>query len=301
MGRFLGAARLERRGGPRATRRGDQAAGAEIATALRHAPRALRCTLRSRQLAPERELDFIPGKREWADFDPTATANAIYLLDVPEALDRAAVERTFDKYLADWRAKRSGAVPPGRTTRRMKSASSARWCGLGRRDAALELLRFFLSDRRPQPWNQWPEIAWRDRKAPAHVGDLPHTWISAEYVLAVRSLFAYEREADRALVLGAGLAPEWIDGAGVRVSAMPTLYGALSYSLRRLDDGTVRCESAPAYARRWIILRAAARMRRCAARESTVSPRPTSTASRWSSAIPLRRSSSPPSRPGARR
>jgi hypothetical protein len=42
--------------------------------------------------------------------------------------------------------------------------------------------------------------------------------------------------------LAAGLAPEWIEGEGVRVKAMPTLYGALSYSLRRLEDGALRFE-----------------------------------------------------------
>ncbi len=186
-----------------------------------------------------RKLDFIPGSAEWADFDPTATANALYLLDVPVGLDRAAVERTFDLYLVDWRSKRAPD-----STSQSYTPYEIRIIGalvrLGRREAALELLRFFLSDRRPQAWNQWPEIAWRDRRAPAHVGDLPHTWISAEYVLAVRSLFAYEREADRALVVAAGLAPEWIEGEGVHVRAMPTLYGALSYSLRRTDARTAR-------------------------------------------------------------
>ena len=186
-----------------------------------------------------RGLDFIPGSAEWADFDPTATANAIYLFDVPDGLDRAAVERTFDKYLADWRAKRSGQVVAANYTPYEIRIIGA-LVRLGRRDAALELLRFFLSDRRPPPWNQWPEIAWRDHKAPAHVGDLPHTWIAAEYVLAVRSLFAYEIEAQCNLVLAAGLAPEWLDGAGVEVKAMPTLYGALSYSLRRIDARTLR-------------------------------------------------------------
>jgi hypothetical protein len=186
-----------------------------------------------------RKLDFIPGSVEWADFDPTATANAIYLLDVPTGLDRAAVERTFDSYLADWRSKRSaGSTSQSYTPYEIRIIGAL--VRLGRRDAALELLRFFLSDRRPPAWNQWPEIAWRDRKAPAHVGDLPHTWISAEYVLAVRSLFAYERESDRVLVLAAGLASEWIEGDGVQVRAMPTLYGALSYSLRRIDARTVR-------------------------------------------------------------
>jgi F5/8 type C domain-containing protein len=188
-----------------------------------------------------RSLDFIPGSVEWADFDPTATANAIYLLDVPEGIDRAALERTFDKYLDDWRARRSGALDsPNYTPYEIRIIGAL--VRLGRRDAALELLRFFLADRRPPPWNQWPEIAWRDRKAPAHVGDLPHTWISAEYVLAVRSLFAYEREADGTLILGAGLAPEWIEGKGVEVTSMRTLYGELSYSLRRADAHTLRCD-----------------------------------------------------------
>jgi hypothetical protein len=189
----------------------------------------------------QRNLDFIPGSIEWADFDPTATANAIYLLDVPDGLDRNAIERTFDKYLADWRSKRSGAVAWANYTPYEIRIIGA-LVRLGRREAALELLRFFLSDRRPQPWNQWPEIAWRDHRAPAHVGDLPHTWIAAEYVLAVRSLFAYERDADRSLVLAAGLAPEWIEGPGVRVNEMRTLYGTLSYSLRRVDSATLRFE-----------------------------------------------------------
>ena len=144
----------------------------------------------------QRNLDFIPGSIEWADFDPTATANAIYLHDVPDQLNRKAVDRTFDKYLTDWRDKRSGAVASASYTPYEIRIIGA-LVRLGQRDAALELLKFFLSDRRPPPWNQWPEIAWRDHKAPAHIGDLPHTWIAAEYVLAVRTLIAYEREADR--------------------------------------------------------------------------------------------------------
>jgi F5/8 type C domain len=189
----------------------------------------------------QRQLAFIPGSIEWADFDPTATANAIYLLDVPAELNREAVERTFDVYLADWRSKRSGALEARNYTPYEIRIIGA-FVRLGRRDAALELLRFFLSDRRPLAWNQWPEIAWRDHKAPAHIGDLPHTWIAAEYVLAVRSLFAYERESDESLILAAGLAPEWIEGSGVQVNKMPTLHGDLSYSLRRLDPQTLRFE-----------------------------------------------------------
>jgi hypothetical protein len=188
-----------------------------------------------------RGLSFIPGSIEWADFDPTATANALYLHDVPGGLDRGAVDHTFDVYLADWRGKRSGAVQWANYTPYEIRIIGA-MVRLGRRDDALELLRFFLADRRPLAWNQWPEIAWHDTAAPAHIGDVPHTWIAGEFVLAVRCLFAYEREADRALILGAGLAAEWIEGAGVRVTDMPTLYGTLSYSLSRIDAMSLRLE-----------------------------------------------------------
>jgi len=85
------------------------------------------------------------------------------------------------------------------------------------------------------------------------MGDLPHTWIAAEYVLAVRSLFGYEREFDRALVLAAGLAPQWIDGSGVQVDRMPTLYGKLSYLLRRVDDETLRFDIGSAIAAKLIL------------------------------------------------
>ena len=194
-----------------------------------------------------RKLDFIPASIEWADFDPTATANAVAFLDVADGLDSKAVEHTFDRYLSDWRRRRSGALEWEKY-----SPYEIRIIGalvrLGRREEALELLRFFLSDRRPPAWNQWPEIAWRDRRAPAHVGDLPHTWVAAEYVLAVRSLFAYERSHDRTLVVAAGLAPEWTRGPGVDVHEMPTLHGALSFSARTVDAHTFRIDIGPGVA-----------------------------------------------------
>ena len=186
-----------------------------------------------------RALDFTPGSIEWADFDPTATANAVYLLGVPPELDRAALERTFDLYLADWRRRRSGALPWSNYTPYEIRIIGA-LVRLGRRGDALELLRFFLADRRPEPWNQWPEIAWRDAAAPAHLGDLPHTWIAAEYVLSLRSVFAYEEEGGGRLILAAGLDPDWLEADGCRVERMPTAYGPLTYTCRRTGARTVQ-------------------------------------------------------------
>ena len=184
-------------------------------------------------------LSYLPASREWADFDPTATANAITLLDVPAELDRGALAWTFNKYMDDWRKKRTGELPWTNYT-----AYEIRIIGalvrLGRRAEALELLRFFLSDRRPLAWNQWPEISWADPAWPGHVGDVPHTWIAAEYVLAVRGLFAYESESNAALILAAGVASEWLEGEGVVVKEMRTVHGPLSYRLWREGPGVLR-------------------------------------------------------------
>ncbi len=190
------------------------------------------------QVRREKQLATLPASVEWADFDPTATANAIMILDAPPQLNAEAVSRTFDQYLADWRKKRSGELPWANYTPYEIRIIGA-LVRLGRREAALELLRFFLGQAHPPAWHQWPEIAWHDPSAPGHIGDVPHTWIGAEYVLAVQSLFVYESESTSSLVLGAGLAPEWLGGAGVRVRDLPTRHGRLDYTLRRVDETTL--------------------------------------------------------------
>jgi hypothetical protein len=114
---------------------------------------------------------------------------------------------------------------------------------LGRRDEANELLTFFLSDRRPREWNQWPEITWRDPRSPGHLGDVPHTWIAAEYLLAVASMVASEREATDSLVLAAGMPWSWIsqeDGFAVR--GLPTRFGELAFCIAARDENTIYVE-----------------------------------------------------------
>jgi hypothetical protein len=78
---------------------------------------------------------------------------------------------------------------------------------------------------------------------------MPHSWIGAEYILSVRSLFAYEREADQSLVIAAGIAADWLNDAGeIVVKDLPTYYGRLSYTLRREDPATLRLTLAGALA-----------------------------------------------------
>ncbi len=185
-------------------------------------------------------LDFVPGSVEFADFDPSATSIAITVADELQRLPRPAIDQTYDKYLQGFRTRVNGEVPWTNY-----SAYEIRIIGalvrLGRREEAHELLQFFLVDRRIRPWNQWPEISWLDPLSPSFIGDMPHSWIGAEYILAVRSLFAYEREADQSLVIAAGVAAQWLDDGGeIVVRDLPTYYGPLSYTLRLEGLGTLR-------------------------------------------------------------
>ncbi len=183
----------------------------------------------------ERGIDFVPGSVEWADFDPSATANALSPLGEVDTMPRAALDRTFARYLERLRHRRSSSDWKDYTAYEVRIVGAL--VRMGDRDAANELADFLLGDRRPLAWNQWPEISWRDPRSPAHIGDVPHAWIGAEYVLAFRTMLAYEREADDALVIAAGIPGEWLDDGGeVEVRKLITWYGTLDCTLRRLGS-----------------------------------------------------------------
>ncbi len=123
----------------------------------------------------------------------------------------------------------------GTRIRPTNCASSAR---------AQELLDYFLEDRRPRPWNQWPEVVGRDPRRPRFVGDMPHAWIASDFIRATLDLFAYERDNDHAIVLAAGVSPRWLDDGGVGVENLRTAYGRVSYTLLR-DARRVTLRIAP--------------------------------------------------------
>jgi hypothetical protein len=185
----------------------------------------------------DRGIAWIPGSVEWADFDPTATANAVALLDFADDLPRDVLERSLDQYMEGFRRRVRGEVDWNNYSAyeiRIVAALGR----LGRRDDAAELLEFLMADRRPVAWSQWPEISWRDPRSPGHIGDVPHAWIAAEYILAVRSLLVDERPGDGTLVLAAGVPLRWFAEGSVGVGEMPTRYGRLEYHIGREADGS---------------------------------------------------------------
>jgi F5/8 type C domain len=190
----------------------------------------------------DKELNYIPGSVEWADFDPTATSNAIAMLDFAGSLPEGPLHAMLDTYLDGFHRKHRGEMVWTNYTAYEIRIISA-FVRLGKRDTANELLDFFLSDRRPCEWNQWPEITWRDPRSPGHLGDVPHTWIAAEYLLAVASMVAAEREATASLVLASGMPWAWIsDDDGFSVGNLPTRYGPLDFRIRAVRKGLIHVE-----------------------------------------------------------
>jgi hypothetical protein len=205
---------------------GESAQAARIAS-LRDAFRAdVRTSL---ELSMARHgIDFLPGSVELGDFDPTSTAAAIDPCGEGALLPRAALERTFERYLEELAARRE-RPPESYAPYEVRNATALVW--LGRKREALGLLDRLLADQRPPAWRQWPEIVWRDPRAPRFLGDLPHGWIASTFARSVRRLLAVERE-DGALVLAPGVPEAWVrEAPGVRVHGLPTRFGPLSYTL----------------------------------------------------------------------
>lgn len=188
------------------------------------------------------KIAFIPGSVELGDFDPNATAMAVVVGGELQNLPQAALHKTFEEWYEYFQKRREGKINwEGYTPYEIRIVEAL--VHLGQRERALELMNYLLGDQRPAAWNHWAEVVWRDPKLPKFLGDMPHTWIGAEFIRALRSLFVYERESDQALVLAAGLPREWVvSETGVAVKRLPTWYGTLSYTLRGEEPGELHLQ-----------------------------------------------------------
>jgi hypothetical protein len=186
------------------------------------------------------QIDYVPGSVELGDFDPTSTAVVLTGGGELDHLPEAPLARTFDLYVDEFRRRQDGGGE-----REEVSGYEMRNVGalvrLGRKRAALDLLDWFVAAQRPPAWHEWAEITWQDPSAPRFIGDMPHTWVGAGFVDSVRTLLAYERDTDGALVLAGGVPEAWVrSGDGVTVKRLPTHYGILGYTLRADGPDTVR-------------------------------------------------------------
>jgi hypothetical protein len=181
-------------------------------------------------------IDFLPGAVELGDFDATSTTVGVAPGGAERELPHPALERTFEKYWENFVARRDGrAAWDAYTPYELRTVGTM--VRLGRKDRAHALLDWFLTGQRPAAWNAWAEVVWHDPLATKFIGDLPHTWVGSDFIRSVLDFFAYEREADAALVVGAGIPAAWVTEApGVAVRRLSTHYGPLTFTMRATGD-----------------------------------------------------------------
>lgn len=189
-----------------------------------------------RASAAAHHIDYIPGSAELGDFDPTSTTIALepagQLQNLARNLPPTLLHDTFARYWRESEARMGGCRDWSDYTP-YEWRNVGAFARLGWRDRIPAMLDFFFDSVRPQGWNGWAEVVGRDARKPRFLGDLPHAWVASDYIRAALDLFAYQRYADHALVLAAGVQPAWLDDGGITLAGLHTPWGTLGYTLKR--------------------------------------------------------------------
>ncbi len=182
-----------------------------------------------------KNINYIPGCAEKGDFDATSTAIAIYPCEEYESLPQPQLNNTFKKYYTETFLPRlKENWKGGFTPYEIRSISS--FIFMGQKEKALNMLKYFQTVKRPREWNHWAEVVFSAYRHPQYIGDMPHTWIGAEYINAVRNLFVYE-ELDK-LILAGGIPSEWATReGGISIKNFPTYYGVINYTIKQGKRG----------------------------------------------------------------
>ncbi|MCU1068873.1 discoidin domain-containing protein [Stenotrophomonas maltophilia] len=176
-------------------------------------------------------IDFIPSSADLGDGDPTGVSIALDPTGAQSVLPAEALRTTFARYLEDVRKRGQPGALYAYTPYEIRNVLS--YVHLGQPDVADELLQGLLHDRRPLEWQVLAEVVHSRLRFPRYLGDMPHTWIGAEYG---RTLFGMlMREDDDALSLLPGTPPSWVAGEGLAVERLPTAYGTLQMQARQRD------------------------------------------------------------------
>jgi hypothetical protein len=183
-----------------------------------------------------RDIDYIPGCVELGDFDPTSTTIAISPCNELSDLPKPQIYNTFNKYFEFFQNRKEGKIDWVNYTP-YENRIIGSFVFLDEPERAHQLIDFFLNDQRPNNWNDWAEVVWKDYREPKFIGDMPHTWVGSDFLNSVRSMFVYENEYDSSLVVGAALYRDWVDSSNVMsVENLPTYYGELSYSVKKSEN-----------------------------------------------------------------
>ncbi|MFC6840943.1 discoidin domain-containing protein [Xanthomonas theicola] len=210
-----------------------------IAAWAREQYAALRTSLAASILATMawKGADFIPAAADLGDGDPSSVSIALDPTRQQDLLPEQALRTTFARYLDDVRKRKQPNALWAYSPYEMRNVLT--YVHLDQPQVADELLQDMMRDRRPFEWQVLAEVVQSRLRFPRYLGDMPHTWIGAEYARALFGMLMHE--GDDALVLLPGAPPAWLEGEGLSLQRLPTAYGQLSMRARA-RDGVLRIE-----------------------------------------------------------
>jgi len=182
-----------------------------------------------RMTAAEMGTNLIPGSADREDVDPTSTSIAFEPCRVEDALPSELIASTYDRAAARLAAISAPGFEGNYSPYELRNINA--FVSLGRFEDAFRLLAKMLDSRRPRGWRFWAEVVWGDMRAPDYIGDMPHPWIAAEFVTAIRRMLL--RENGCTLELFRGAPDAWWDNDGVTLRDLPTAFGAVNLRARR--------------------------------------------------------------------
>jgi hypothetical protein len=190
----------------------------------------LACSLRLTSELLGRGL--IAGSADREDVDPTSTSIAFEPCRVEDVLPAELIQATYDLSAATIRSIGAPHFKGQYSPYIVRNLNA--FVSLGRFDDAFHLLAVALAGRRPSGWRHWAEVVWSEPRAPEYIGDMPHTWIGAEFATAIRRMLI--RENGGTLELLRAVPENWWEGEGIRLHELPTAFGPANLSARRLKS-----------------------------------------------------------------
>jgi hypothetical protein len=182
-----------------------------------------------RMTTEELGTGLVHASADREDVDPTSTSIAFEPCRVEDVLPAEYVQATYDLYRDHLDVIRAPDFQGGFTPYEIRNLNA--FVALGRIEDAFRLLKDALGWRRPPGWRHWAEVVWGDPRVPDYIGDMPHTWIGAEFATAIRRMLL--RENGTTLELFRAVPDAWWEGEGITLNELPTYFGTVNLKARR--------------------------------------------------------------------
>ncbi|MGZ9154434.1 MAG: hypothetical protein ACXW6J_14235, partial [Candidatus Binatia bacterium] len=182
-----------------------------------------------RMTAEELGTGLIHGSADREDVDVSSTSIAFEPCRVEDILPTEFIAATYDHLAHGIKLIGEPDFVGNYTPYGVRNLNA--FVSLGRFEDAFRLLSAALACRRPIGWRFWAEVVWDEPQSPEYIGDMPHTWIGAEFATAIRRMLL--REDGDTLELFPAVPDSWWEYDGITLHELPTTFGNANLRARR--------------------------------------------------------------------